>query len=85
MTAWADMADKVLTSTLDIQRQFHLAAGDDIKMTMIFSVEVDVLARFDNPPTAGGYNVLNLIAADVFEKDGCMQALYQRFVNEHRL
>jgi hypothetical protein len=29
--------------------------------------------------------VFNLIATDVFEKDRCMQALYQRFVNEHRL
>ncbi|MFH0785944.1 MAG: hypothetical protein V2B20_28890, partial [Pseudomonadota bacterium] len=84
VAAWADMTDRVLTASLDIYRQFRLTLGDDVKMVMVFTLPVNVLALFDYSPFTGGYNLFYRIALDVFEKDGLVQVLYECFVVEHR-
>jgi hypothetical protein len=80
----ADMTDNVMAAALDAQRQFHLAAGNNIKMTVIFTLLIDVLTLFDGSPLATGDNLLSRTGVDVLEKYSPVQALHKGLIVGHK-
>lgn len=66
-----------------IQGKFCLTSGNDIKITVIFGLSVDILSLFDYPPMTGVDNLFNLFGGNVSEEDRFSQALFFSLLIEH--
>ena len=64
-------------SAFGIQGQLYFPIGNDIKITVVVSLAVDVLTLVDFSPETGINNLINVIGGDIFEKNGFLQVLLQ--------